>query len=104
GTETFRGILYVSVVVVAALLQLVELVALTIGVSLSARITTAVNQLYEGTRRVIKGDFEHRITVRSRDQLGELAVSFNQMTGTIERLVSVEKEKERLQTELEIAR
>jgi sigma-B regulation protein RsbU (phosphoserine phosphatase) len=60
--------------------------------------------LYEGTRRVIKGDFEHRITVRNRDQLGDLAVSFNQMTGTIERLVSVEKEKERLQTELEIAR
>lgn len=104
GTETFRGFLYVAVIVIAVLFLIVELVALVIGVSLSARITSAVNQLYEGTRRVIKGDFEHRITIRSRDQLGDLAVSFNQMTGTIERLVSVEKEKERLQTEVAIAR
>ena len=93
GTETFRGFLFVLVVVVAGLFLLVELVALAIGISLSARITAAVNQLYEGTRRVIKGDFEHRITVRNRDQLGDLAVSFNQMTGTIERLVCGRKRK-----------
>lgn len=104
GSEMFRGAIYYSIVGIAVLFLLVELVALTIGVSLSARITGAVNQLYEGTRRVIQGDFEHRINVRSRDQLGDLAVSFNQMTGTIERLVSVEKEKERLQTEVQIAR
>jgi len=73
-------------------------------VSLSRRITRAVNQLYEGTRRVIHGDFRHRIPVRTSDQLGELAESFNQMTGNLERLLSVEKEKERLQTEIEIAR
>jgi phosphoserine phosphatase RsbU/P len=104
GSEIFRGAIYYSILGIAILFLLVELVAVTIGVSLSARITGAVNQLYEGTRRVIKGDFEHRIAVRNRDQLGDLAVSFNQMTGTIERLVSVEKEKERLQTEVQIAR
>jgi sigma-B regulation protein RsbU (phosphoserine phosphatase) len=104
GSEMFRGAIYYSIVGIAVLFLLVELVALTIGVSLSARITGAINQIYEGTRRVIKGDFEHRIAVRSRDQLGDLALSFNQMTGTIERLVSVEKEKERLQTEVQIAR
>lgn len=104
GTEMFRGFFYYSMIAIGSLFLLVELVALVIGVSLSARITGAVNQLYEGTRRVIKGDFEHRIPVRNLDQLGDLAVSFNQMTGTIERLVSVEKEKERLQTEVEIAR
>ncbi|HWF45909.1 MAG TPA: SpoIIE family protein phosphatase [Bryobacteraceae bacterium] len=104
GSEMFRGVFYYSIVGIAILFLLVELVALTIGVSLSARITGAVNQIYEGTRRVIKGDFEHRIAVRNRDQLGDLALSFNQMTGTIERLVSVEKEKERLQTEVQIAR
>jgi phosphoserine phosphatase RsbU/P len=75
-----------------------------IGVSLSRRITRAVNELYEGTRRVIYGDFSHRIPVRSTDQLGELSTSFNRMTGNLERLLSVEKEKERLQAELEIAR
>jgi len=104
SSEVLRGVLFDVVVAVAILFLLVELVAVFIGVSLSRRITQAVNQLYEGTRRVIFGDFTHRIAVRNRDQLGELAESFNQMTGNLERLLVVEKEKERLQTELEIAR
>ena len=36
--------------------------------------------------------------------MGELAVSFNQMTQNMERLLVIEKERERLHTELEIAR
>jgi len=104
SSEVLRGVLFDVVVAVAVLFLLVEMVAVFIGVSLSRRITHAVNQLYEGTRRVIYGDFAHRISVRSHDQLGELSESFNQMTGNLERLLIVEKEKERLQTELEIAR
>jgi sigma-B regulation protein RsbU (phosphoserine phosphatase) len=104
ATETFRGVLFDVVMAVAIMFLLVELVAIWIGVRLSRRITGAVNQLYEGTRRVTHGDFQNRIAVRDRDQLGELAQSFNQMTENLERLMAVEKEKERLQTELEIAR
>lgn len=104
GSETARGILFDAVISVAVLFFLVEVVALIIGVSLSRRITGAVRQLYEGTHRVIQGDFRHRIPVENRDQLGELAQSFNQMTSNLERLLVIEKEKERLQTELEIAR
>ena len=44
------------------------------------------------------------IVVSGRDQLGELAHSFNQMTENLERLLVVAKEKERLQSEIEIAR
>jgi phosphoserine phosphatase RsbU/P len=91
-------------IVVAVLFLLVELVAVIIGISLSRRLTGAVHELYEGTRRVLLGDFRHRIPVRAGDQLGELGQSFNQMTGNLERLFAVEKEKERLQTEIEIAR
>lgn len=104
GSELFRDVLVDSLIAIGIVFLVVELVAIWIGVSLSRRITGAVNQLYEGTRRVIHGDFRHRIAVSDSDQLGELTQSFNQMTGNLERLVSVEKEKERLQTELEIAR
>jgi sigma-B regulation protein RsbU (phosphoserine phosphatase) len=104
GTEELRGFVYNTVIAVAILFLLVELVAIWIGIRLSRRITGAVNQLYNGTRRVIHGDFHSRIAVRDHDQLGELSESFNQMTGNLERLMAVEKEKERLQTELEIAR
>jgi len=104
GSEMLRGVLVDVLISIAVLFLLVELVALVIGISLSRRITYAVGQLYEGTRRVIYGDFQHRITVRVHDQLGDLAESFNQMTGNLERLMVIEKEKERLETELEIAR
>jgi sigma-B regulation protein RsbU (phosphoserine phosphatase) len=57
-----------------------------------------------GTERVRHGDFAHRIEVQSNDQLGELAGSFNQMTGSIEGLLQTAAEKKRLEEELRIAR
>jgi sigma-B regulation protein RsbU (phosphoserine phosphatase) len=99
-----RSVLWAIMIGIAILFLLVEIVALGIGISLSRRITHAVHELYEGTRRVIYGDFRHRIPVRGNDQICELTTSFNQMTENVERLLSVEKEKERLQAELEIAR
>jgi len=104
GAEDFSGTLFFVFLVVAGLFVILEAWAIWVGVRLSTRLTGAVNQLYEGTRRVIRGDFRHRIPGNHQDQLGELANSFNQMTGNLERLFVVEKEKERLQTEVEIAR
>ena len=104
GPEVLRGVLFNAVIAVGLLFLVVELIALFVGARLGRRLTRSVNALYEGTQRVIKGDFSHRIPVRSEDQLGSLAASFNQMTGNLERLLVVEKEKERLSTELEIAR
>jgi serine phosphatase RsbU (regulator of sigma subunit) len=50
------------------------------------------------------GDFSHKLVVRSRDQLGELAESFNSMTASIEDLLLQKAQKERLEQELRIAR
>ncbi len=83
---------------------LVELVSLIAGISMTRTITRAVHLLYEGTRRVRLGDFSHRIEVYGKDQLADLGHSFNRMTERIEELLVVAKEKERLQSELEIAR
>ena len=90
--------------VVAILFLIAEAIALLIGVSLTRTITGAVHELYDGTVRVMKGDLAHRIPLGGKDQLGELAISFNDMTENMARLLVVEKERERLQTELEIAR
>lgn len=89
--------------VVASLLLIVEIVALVVGVSLSGTITRAVHGLYAATTSVAKGDFSHRIPVNGQDQLAALGNSFNEMTARIESLVVVAKEKERLQSEIEIA-
>jgi phosphoserine phosphatase RsbU/P len=89
---------------VAVLFLVAELISLIVGVSLTRTITGAVHELYEGTLRARSGDFSHRIPIRGKDQLAELAVSFNHMTESMQRLLMIEKERERLQAELEIAR
>jgi sigma-B regulation protein RsbU (phosphoserine phosphatase) len=89
---------------VAGLLLLVWLVSFIMGVSLTRTITSAVHNLYEGTERVKGGDFSHRISVEGNDQLAELGRSFNGMTENLQRLIVVEKEQERLKSEIEIAR
>jgi sigma-B regulation protein RsbU (phosphoserine phosphatase) len=83
---------------------LVEIASLYAGVKLTRTITGAVHELYEGTQHVQKGDFAYRIPVQGKDQLAELSGSFNAMTENLGRLIVVAKEKERLESELAIAR
>jgi phosphoserine phosphatase RsbU/P len=102
GIEFAQGATY-AFVLVAFLLLVGELISLVIGVSLTRTITRAVHELYEGTREVAKGNFTWRIPVKGQDQLAALGKSFNEMTAQIEHLVVIAKEKERLQSEVEIA-
>jgi sigma-B regulation protein RsbU (phosphoserine phosphatase) len=89
--------------VIAILFAIVVLLALIVGWKLIRSITSAVGQLYEGTKHVNRADFSHRIKVQSNDQLATLANSFNSMTTSIEKLVQEQKEKQRLESELAIA-
>ncbi|HYP07146.1 MAG TPA: SpoIIE family protein phosphatase [Bryobacteraceae bacterium] len=100
----FELVIPVLLLLVGILFLIAEAISLLIGISLTRTITGAVHELYEGTVRVMKGDLAHRIPIGGNDQLGELSVSFNNMTSNMERLLVVEKERERLHTELEIAR
>ena len=84
-------------------LAIVELIALIIGTRMTRTVTAAVAQLYDATRHVDRGDFSHRIPVKSSDQLAQLAISFNSMTTSIEKLIQEQKEKQRMENELAIA-
>jgi len=98
------GLFFGAFIAVAILFLIVEVVSLITGITLTRTITGAVHELYEGTERVREGDFSHRIAIRGDDQLAELGSAFNTMTENLGRLIVVAKEKERLQSELEIAR
>jgi sigma-B regulation protein RsbU (phosphoserine phosphatase) len=89
---------------VSILFLLVEMASLVAGVRLSQSITGAVHELYAGTQHVKEGNFAYRIPVKGDDQLADLSASFNTMTENLGKLLIVAKEKERLQSELEIAR
>jgi len=88
------------------LFALIEALALRMARRLSGNITMSVEELYAATQRVDHGDFANRIPVAhhgQKDQLSELNRSFNRMTGSLERLLVEQQEKERLQSELSIA-
>lgn len=91
-------------VVLGGLLLIVQGVALFFGAGLGRQITSAIHELFTGTERVQQGDFTHRVRIDSQDQLGDLSDSFNRMSASIEHLLHVQREKQRLDDELRIAR
>lgn len=100
--EFVRGVAYI-LLGVGIFFAIIELIALIIGTRMTRTVTAAVAQLHDATRHVDRGDFSHRIPVKSSDQLAELALSFNSMTASIEKLIQEQKEKQRLENELAIA-
>jgi sigma-B regulation protein RsbU (phosphoserine phosphatase) len=100
----FGQFLLLVVAVVGGLFLVIEAVALMMGLALARSITGSVHELFQGTERVRHGDFSHKIAVTARDQLGELADSFNSMTSSIEELLREMEKKKRLEEELRIAR
>ena len=64
-------------------------VLLSIGVSIFAarRITNPLSALTEFSRAIAKGDFSQRVHLASRTEIGELAQTFNTMSGELERFV-----------------
>ena len=90
--------------IVSVIFLLIEIVALVIGVVLTQAITRTVSGLYRATQFVQEGNFSHRVRVERKDQLGVLGESFNSMTGSIGRLINEQKQLQRLENEIFIAR
>lgn len=103
GPDVGRIILS-ALAVLAILFLAIEAIAIVVGMILARSITGSVHALSEGTQHVRQGDFGYKVRVRSEDQLGELADSFNLMTTSIQDLLTQSAEKERLEEELRIAR
>jgi len=89
---------------VAVLLLLIQILAVVTGLVLTRAITGTVDQLYGATQHVKEGDLSHRVKIERRDQLGILGESFNLMTGSISSLIEEQKQRQRLENELSIAR
>ena len=59
------------------------LVALLLGGFLAYTITRTLCELTTATQKVAAGDLGYQVEVRSKDELGELATSFNQMSADL---------------------
>ncbi|MGA2098252.1 MAG: ATP-binding protein [Candidatus Acidiferrum sp.] len=86
-----RHILQIAAVVAGAAL----LVGLLISLWVSARITRPLEELAEGAHKVASGRWDTVIELRGRDEIGQLASAFNEMTQTLatqrEQLVQTER-------------
>jgi signal transduction histidine kinase len=60
-------------------------IALLLGLLLARTISRPVKQLTDATRRVAHGELGLQVPVQTRDELGELATSFNQMSADLAR-------------------
>lgn len=86
-----RHVLQIAAAVAGAAL----LVGLLISLWVSARITRPLEELAEGAHRVASGRWDTVIDLRGRDEIGQLASAFNEMTQTLaaqrEQLVQTER-------------
>jgi sigma-B regulation protein RsbU (phosphoserine phosphatase) len=94
----------VTLILISLGFLLLELAALIIGIVLTRAITRTISELYRATQFVQEGNFSYRVSVERKDQLGALGDSFNSMTSSITNLINEQKQLQRLENEISIAR
>ncbi len=61
------------------------LLSLLMGWYFARRITTPLEELAAATRRLVQGDWQHRVALRARDEIGEMGQAFNAMVQDLQR-------------------
>ncbi len=67
------------------------LIMLAVIYIITYRLTKPLKMMSQAARAMSRGDFSRRIPVTSDDEIGELAVAFNQMTNSLSRLEGMRK-------------
>lgn len=74
-------------------------ISVLLSVLLSKTLITPIERLTEGAEEVAAGDFSHKIEVDSRDEIGVLTATFNDMAGQLQDTIrQVENERNKLGT------
>ncbi len=75
--KEFARILFICILIAAA-------VSFVIIYIISKTISKPIHQINEAAKEIASGDFEKRLVVKSRDEVGQLADSFNNMAHSLE--------------------
>jgi putative nucleotidyltransferase with HDIG domain len=84
--EAYRGV-YEMQSKANLLALLMVFTSALLGIQAARRITGPLQELTDTSRAIAKGDFSQRVNLKSRTEIGELAQTFNHMSGDLERLV-----------------
>jgi signal transduction histidine kinase len=96
--SVIRHVLVSNLLSLLAVTLALALISVLIGHTLGRRLTTPLLELTESTRKLAAGLFEEPLPVRSNDEVGLLASTFNTMTA---RLAATKTEIERSRQMLE---
>ena len=96
-----QGLTQIYALTLTLTLLLALFTAIAVAYVLARRLSAPLSILAEGTQAVAAGDFTPRQAIYSRDELGVLTQSFNQMTRQLD---DARRETERHRSELESAR
>jgi two-component system, OmpR family, sensor histidine kinase BaeS len=77
------------------------LLAVILGRVLAQTLTQTLRNLTAATREVTAGNLGNQVEVHSRDELGDLAIAFNQMSSELQRSNEAEQEQLRLRQQRE---
>ncbi len=67
-------------------------VAVVISIFISRKITSPIHEMAAVSGRIAEGDYSRRVEVRSRDEIGSLAESFNRMAESLEEAQRLRRE------------
>jgi len=79
--EAFQEAVQTALVIAIAV---AALAAVIVSVALSGRISRPIGRLAQASRRIAAGRYSERVAVTSKDEIGELAESFNTMAASLE--------------------
>ncbi|MFC1748491.1 SpoIIE family protein phosphatase [Pseudomonadota bacterium] len=85
------------------------LVAFGVGISIliaffyANSMTTPLHRLTKGAKIIAKGDFKHRVEIKTKDEISVLGKAFNQMAIDLDKSTKAMLYKERVTKELELA-
>ena len=75
------------------------IIALIVAYFVSRSITLPIRQMQETAQQIAKGDFGKRVRIKSRDELGELAKSFNTMADELQHQMENLRRMDRMRTD-----
>lgn len=99
------ALMAVNTLLQRSIIFFVFLISATTIVSLvaSGTLTSSLRDLFSATKKVAEGHFDVRVDVKSKDEVGSLAKSFNVMAEEVSRLMMETAEKSRMESELKTA-
>ena len=98
--DQYQQIKKIAVIFVTASLLAVG-ISMVVAILIAHSITQPIGEMREQALRIARGDYSRKVTVHGKDELGQLALTFNQLAEQIEETQdAMESERNRLNSVL----